>query len=324
MIDDQQQAQPWQPVGIDDAPGIGGADFRAALGGDQHAAPFHAAAARLAESGDDPSRHRPRQLAPDLRERLPAGRRRLGQGPAQVGNELLQPPGLAFQARKRVLVALDLPLQRSERPLPLRPRRVHRREFLLALLLEHRQAFALGLLVGRQRLDPPDRLLDLRDAPGAGPAKIRVVDEHAAERRGILLAEQQLQVLLLARDIGGAQLGRQLLALRFLLAFPGGAFRCEVPDALVAFGDPLARRRQALARGAHLFLRFAQLRRKLVLPGDVVPDRPLQRLDLLLHPLEVGLRILRCAEGRHGQQDQERQCQQVAHTGKRGPEGRLC
>jgi len=112
---------------------------------------------------------------------------------------------------------------------------------LCALLpLELGELLILGIELPLELGNALDVLLDQPDLRGARAAEVAVVGEDAAGERGVLLVEEQLQRLLPADGVGGAQLPGLVDALRQQL------------DIDVVIADPMARvkeRRQSKRPG---------------------------------------------------------------------------
>src|SRR5580692_3680231 len=69
VVDDFEQSQTREPIGIDHAPGGNGLDGRSALGRKPESVPFHAGGTGVAEGGRDVTAHRPGQLPSQPPER---------------------------------------------------------------------------------------------------------------------------------------------------------------------------------------------------------------------------------------------------------------
>ncbi len=70
VVDDSQQPEAREPIGIDHSSLVDRSHRTAALRCHQHTVPLHAARTGLAESGDHPAADGPGQLAPQARERI--------------------------------------------------------------------------------------------------------------------------------------------------------------------------------------------------------------------------------------------------------------
>ena len=136
-----------------------------------------------------------------------------------------------------------------------------------------------------------DDALDLGDLRGAGAAEIRVVHQHAAEGRGILLRQQHLELLLPPADVGAAQFRGQHVALLAQRRLVPLALRGQALQRRVALGEALADVAEFRARAAHVLLGVAQLAREGVALVRVAAHRALQRLDALAHLAQLLLGV---------------------------------
>src|ERR1700722_4124780 len=111
VADDEQQAEPLQPIGIDYAPEVGRTHLGAARGLDEHAVPAQARGAvrpRILILRRHPALYRPRQPAAHLPE---AGLRVQGKvlkHPGEVGNQGFLRLLLAFEPREFLVAAAHL------------------------------------------------------------------------------------------------------------------------------------------------------------------------------------------------------------------------
>src|SRR5690606_15911281 len=98
VIEHEQQAEPWQPIGIDDSAVKRRANLRAPRCSDHDALPLERPArTQLAESCQHLAADRPGQLAPHALERL---LRKLGEfldRPPQLRDQVLERPRVALQ-----------------------------------------------------------------------------------------------------------------------------------------------------------------------------------------------------------------------------------
>src|SRR5205823_12608254 len=122
---------------------------------------------------------------------------------------------------------------------------------LCALLpLELGELLILGIELPLELGNALDVLLDEPDLRGARAAEVAVVGEDAAGERGVLLVEEELQRLLPADGVGGAQLPGERCALLAHLALAlmllGGELRAPC-GALGALAAHLGERRAHLA-----------------------------------------------------------------------------
>jgi len=81
-------------------------------------------------------------------------------------------------------------------------------------LLEFLEALSFGGDLLAQQREVLELVADAADALGPRAAEVAVVGEHAAEGRGVLLVEQQLELLLAAVHVGRAQLAGERTAFR--------------------------------------------------------------------------------------------------------------
>ncbi len=253
------------------------------------------------------------ELPPHLGECLATRRRQVAHGAAQFGHQLLERGGLALQLHDRVVAAPDLRIHRFQGLAALVTRGIHRRELLAALGLQRGQALAFRRLGGRGLVQPRDQVLDFRDFAGARAAEIRVVDQHAPERRRILLRQQQLELFHATADIGRAQFRRQHVALLAQGRLARLAIRGDAVEARVTLDDAPADIAELAAGVPDIFLRIAQLAVEGVAPVGVATHRALQRFDALAHFAQLFLgRTL----GRGGTREGERKAGQ---EGRRNP-----
>ena len=194
VINDGQQPEARQPVGIHHAAVIDRPHRRTLRAGEQHAVPFHATRARLAERSHQPAGHGPRQLAAQLRERVLAVGWKLVdalQRAPQFAHQL-------FQAALLLLEAFELLWRGSSTRLPaipardrgVRARRCSRETSPFCRGFERGQAL---LLRGQFRIELAElgqMRIDGGDLAGARTAEVLVIDEHAAGLAGIALVEQ--------------------------------------------------------------------------------------------------------------------------------------
>ena len=143
-------------------------------------------------------------------------------------------------------------------------------------------------------------LRDEADLVGARTAEIAVVREHPPSARRVLLIEEQLQRLLAADEVCGAQLtgergalaGERLLALRLLIG--------ERDAALGMLGALASAAAPGVAHVSCRGLGIAQLPRQPVLLDLVPADLVAHALDLGLNGLQIGLGLARVARGDGG------------------------
>ena len=324
VIDDGEQTEPGQPIGIDDPALVDRLDGRTSLRGHQHAIPFHAAGPRITEPRHEHARPRARRVSR-----------------VTVAKALLLSTGNLSIASRNSCSSFSSPACWLLQPLQaLRLRVGFRRQ-----AREHHGALAracsssvrsarccfsssasLASCACSSVIELGDGLhvvLDGMDLLRARPSEIAVVDEHPAGARRILLIEQQLQRLLMADQIGGAQLsGQRAPAFCAIVGLPSrfsrgqrarldGTFRALAADAV-----------QALARLADRHFCGPQLSREAV-PLDLLPaDLPGDAVDLGLDRLQLGLRLPGVAFGPGGRRAVGRRamCKEQA-GGASWPEG---
>ncbi len=113
---------------------------------------------------------------------------------------------------------------------------------------------------------------DARDARRACAAEIAVVREHAARAGGILLVEQQLQLLLAAVHVGRSQLARQCAALGCQIGLAAGLLALEFLQSRLARDSLRTHRLEIAPRLLRAELGVPQLCTELVALLDVGVD----------------------------------------------------
>src|SRR6185312_8843355 len=198
VINDDEKAEPRQPVRVYH-PALGyRAHGRGALRREEIALPSQAAGAHLSIALDDFARHRPGQLAAQLSKRRMAqilGRKARGR-PAQLRQQGLQVALLLSQAREPLGAGLGLRGDARQNLLAMRARLLQGRDLDLLLLLQPRE---LGVLRLQLIVELPDALqvrLDGLDLGRARAAEVAVIDEHPPRLGRITLIQQEFQRLL--------------------------------------------------------------------------------------------------------------------------------
>ena len=118
------------------------------------------------------------------------------------------------------------------------------------------------------------------DAPGARAAEIAVPGERAAKAGGVLLVQEQLELLLAPVYIRRAQFPGQRRALRRELGLAARLLSLELAQLRFALETPLAGLLETPARGLHALLGVAELDAEAVALLDV-------GIDLLLDPVDA-------------------------------------
>ena len=193
VVDDGQQAQARQPVRVHHAAMIDRADRGSLVARDQHAIPFHAAGAHLAEGREELAADRPCQLAAQPGERVLAVGGKLVhalQRPAQLAYQFLEAALLVLEALQFLGAILRLGFQRSQRLAAAIARGLQLGDLALLLRFQRREPFLFGGQLLIQRVEFRDVAVDRRDLAGARAAEVLVIREHPAGLCGVLLVEQ--------------------------------------------------------------------------------------------------------------------------------------
>src|SRR5882672_7120868 len=206
MINNGQQPEPREPVGIDHAAAIDRPDRRATLRRDEHSVPFDAARACFSEPRNEFAAHGPRELAAQVRESIVVVDRKLLDGPPQLPQQLLQSALLALQAFQVLRVRVGFGGQARQHLGAFRARLLQLGEVGALLPFQLRELGILRLQLLIERRDSLDIALDAVDLLGTRTPEVAVIDEHAARPLGVLLVQQQLQRLFAPDQVGGTQL----------------------------------------------------------------------------------------------------------------------
>src|SRR5205823_1388323 len=143
-------------------------------------------------------------------------------------------------------------------------------------------------------------VLDELDLPGARAAEVAVVGEHPAGERGVLLVQEQLERLLAANEVSGAQLPGERRSVALYLGFAHLLLGSERRAARGARGALAADPAERIAQLPDRELRGAQLLGEPValdlleahLAGDPL-DLGLDRLQLRFGLAGIRLRVPR-------------------------------
>ncbi len=201
--------------------------------------------------------------------------------------------GLGLEARKHLRAARACLLEA--------------RELGALALFQLRELGILSLELTVELLDAVNVCLDQADLAGAGPAKVTVVDKHAAGAGRVFLVEQQLQRLFAPNQIGRAQLPGQSITIARELGLKLALVRGKRSAARCAYG--------ALAAQIALHLLLADLL------GDPLDfGRDGFQLGFGLARLGFGTRALSGAR-RPGEACRQRQGACQAGPGARPPPG---
>jgi hypothetical protein len=188
VVDDGEQSQAREPIGVDDAAFGNRAHRRAAFGRNAQAVPFDAARAGIAEMRDDAAAYGPRELAAQPRKRILAVRpdSSAPRAPDRAAASRALPSGAAAArgfARGCAIRSADwrAPGLRCSRACS-SATSCARRSFSSSCRCV---SSAARLLI--QTFDRAQLGVDAIDLPGVRAAKIAVVDEQAAGARRVLL-----------------------------------------------------------------------------------------------------------------------------------------
>src|SRR5882672_354720 len=176
VIDDGEQPQAREPVGVNHAARRDRAHRRALFGGEHHALPLHAAGPLLPAAREGLPGQRPLELAAQPAEIAGVVRSRpRARRPLQLAQQPLEAPLLAAQARQARRARARLGLQARERTLALRPAVLQARELALPGVAQLEQGRFLLAELGIQCIDALDLLRDRVDLRGACAPEVAVI-----------------------------------------------------------------------------------------------------------------------------------------------------
>ena len=243
--------------------------------------------------------------------------RNIRQGLLESVDQGLQVPLVGLQAAELLPLVLQFPGQTGDDLLAPVLGKPHRCKLGLLLfvqacqLLFFVQDLALG---GGQALHMPSNRLHLLCAH---PVEVIVVDHHPADRRRVLLIEQDLEPLLAAHGIGRAHLTPQFVPLLFERLVLNDLFCSQLLQVFALARKAAVQYPQPARQATDLLFRFLQLTRKLVLLAALRLHLCAQLADPRTQCLEFAallLRILRRRDSNRRQQhEMEQQAQEQAH-----------
>ncbi len=169
------------------------------------------------------------------------------------------------------------------------PRLRKRRELTALTRLQRCQLLLDALRFGAERLELPNLVADFRNALAARPIEVIVINEHTAQIRGALLAQEQLEHLLAAGHIAHADLlgergslGTEAAAGSLLLGAEGLLAGSLGTQIRLDLGE-------LAAAGRYFELELPEGPGFIVAFRDLTRDPALQSFDLLVHGCRRGL-----------------------------------
>src|SRR5256886_16798783 len=170
-------------------------------------------------------------------------------GGAQLTQQFLESCLLTAQPLETLRARVRLLLEAREHVAALRARMLELVQLRALLFFQLRELLILGSQLAVEFRETLQVVLDELDLPGARAPKVAVVGEHAAGERGILLVQEQLERLLAADEVSGAQLPGERRSVVLYLGFAH----------LLLGGERRAARGARGALAVHLAERIAQL-----------------------------------------------------------------
>ncbi len=198
MVDDGEETEPGQPIGIDNPALVDRLDGRTPFRGHEHPVPFHAASPRITEPCHDMPGYGPREFPAQLPEGAVGIDGVPGHRLAQFVQEFFESRLLAAQLFQALRPGVGFRLQVCQHHGAVRACLLDFRELSALLLFQFRQLLVLRGELGIEFVQARHVGLDGMDLFRALPPKITVVDEHPTRAGRILLVEEQLQRLPMA------------------------------------------------------------------------------------------------------------------------------
>src|SRR5215813_11282086 len=179
MVDDGEEPEARQPVGIDDAPLAYRLHRGTPVGRHQDPVPTYPARARVAEARHQVPAHRPGELAAEPGEGVISLDGVAERGGAQLAQQLLHARLLTAQPLEVLSARVRLDLEAREHVSAPLARLLEIQQLGALLLFQLRELLVRGGELVVELCEPPHVVLDEADLPGARPAEIAVVHEHA-------------------------------------------------------------------------------------------------------------------------------------------------